>query len=43
MITILDAIPINIFIIGVTLLVGVVLFLILVQLPDEQNRKKAGK
>jgi hypothetical protein len=34
---ILDAIPINIFILGVSLLTGVILFLILTQIPEEKK------
>lgn len=34
---ILDAIPVNIFIIGTSLLAGVILFLILTQIPDEST------
>jgi hypothetical protein len=37
---ILDAIPVNIFIIGTSVLAGVILFLILTQIPDEEEKKK---
>lgn len=38
MIPILDSIPVNWFIIGTTILAGVILFLILTQIPDEEKK-----
>jgi len=40
MIPILDSIPTNWFIIGTTLLTGVILFLILTQIPDKDKEAK---
>ena len=39
----LNAIPVNIFIIGTSLLAGVILFLILTQIPDEEEEKTKKK
>lgn len=39
---ILDAIPVNVFIAGTTLLTGVILFFILTQIPDEEEKQKAA-
>jgi len=35
---ILDAIPVNIFIVGTSILAGVILFLILTQIPDDEEK-----
>lgn len=40
MIPILDSIPVNWFIAGTTILAGVILFLILTQIPDEEKEEK---
>ena len=37
----LDAIPVNWFILGTSVLAGVILFLILTQTPDEDEEKEA--
>ena len=39
----LDAIPVNVFIVGVSILVGVILFLILTQIPDEDEKESKKK
>lgn len=39
-IPLLDSIPVNWFILGVSILAGVILFLILTQIPDEDDDKK---
>lgn len=36
----LDSVPVNWFILGVSVLAGVILFLILTQIPDEDEEKK---
>ncbi len=36
----LDAIPVNIFIVGTSVLTGIILFLILTQIPDEEDKGK---
>lgn len=38
---ILDAIPVNWFIVGTSVLAGVILFLILTQIPDEEEPSSA--
>jgi len=43
MIPVLDSIPVNWFIAGTTLLTGVILFLILTQIPDEEGSKEERK
>ncbi|MBI3888058.1 hypothetical protein HY310_03255 [Candidatus Microgenomates bacterium] len=39
----LDAIPVNVFIIGCSVLAGVILFLILTQIPDEEEKEEEKK
>lgn len=40
---ILDAIPVNWFILGTSVLAGVILFLILTQVPDEEEKEEPAQ
>lgn len=39
----IDAIPVNVFIIGTSVFAGIILFLILTQIPDEDEAKVEKK